>query len=132
MPTQTVSAISNIRKTAASTASYSTSPLRGPPPGVDGHRRHSESTVTQITGAVLKRAARNLANVIWSLDQGTGRSPDMASLGARLRWVGVRNGDPGQVVYARVEDAAPGMRSAVPKTQISWPLPDGPRADAAD
>jgi len=105
-PTQAVSVVSNIRKTAAATASYSRARF------ADLHRAWAATgdianpTVTRITGEVLKRAARDLASVIWSLDQRTGRSPDMASLGARLRWVGVRNGDPGQVVYARVEDAA--------------------------
>jgi hypothetical protein len=124
--TQAVSAISNIRKTAAATASYSRVRF------ADLHRVWAATgdiahpTVTQITGAVLKRAARDLANVIWSLDQGTGRSPDMASLGARLRWVGVRNGDPGQVVYARVEDGA-GNAIGGAEVHISWPLADGTR-----
>ena len=125
--TQAVSTISNIRKTAASTASYSRARF------ADLHRAWAatgniaDPTVTQITGAVLKRAARDLANVIWSLDQGTGRSPDMASLGARLRWIGVRNGDPGQVVYERVEDAA-GNGSAVPRSRFRG-LPEGRRKE---
>ena len=124
--TQAVSGISNIRKTAAATASYSRARFAALHRAWTATGDIDDPTVTQITGEVLKRAARDLANVIWSLDQGTGRSPDMASFGARLRWVGVRNGDSGQVVYARVEDAA-GNGIGGAEIQISWPLPDGTR-----
>ncbi|MEP6638492.1 MAG: hypothetical protein ABJC39_04015 [Chloroflexota bacterium] len=124
--TQSVSAITNIRKTAAATASYSRARF------ADLHRAWAaatnidDPTVTRITGEVLKRAARDLASVIWSLDRGTGRSPDIASLGAHVRWVGVRNGDPGQVAYATVKDAdGNGIGGA--EVQISWPLQDGTR-----
>ena len=124
--TQAVTAVADIRKTAAATASYSRARF------ADLYRIWKatgdidDPIVNQLTGQVLKRGARDLANVIWSLDQGTGRSPDMASFSARVRWVGARRGDHRQVVLATVKDAdGNGIRGA--EIQISWPLPDGTR-----
>ena len=122
--TQAVTTVTNIRKTAAATASYSRSRF------ADLYRAWKttgdidDPTVTRLTGEVLKRAARDLASVIWSLDQGMGRSPDMASFSARVRWVGVRRGDHRQVIRATVKDAdGNGVGGA--EVRITWPLADG-------
>jgi hypothetical protein len=124
--TQAISAITNIRKTAAATAAYSRARFADLDRSWATTRNIDDPTVSRLTGEVLKRAARDLANVIWSLDQGTGRSPEIASLSASLLWVGVRNGDPGEVVRARVKDAA-GKAIGGVEIQISWPLADGTR-----
>ena len=82
--------------------------------------------MNRITGEVLRRVASDLANVIWSLDQGTGRSPDLAAFSAKLRWIGVRNGDPGERVIADIRDAM-GAGIGGAEVAFSWPLSDGTR-----
>ncbi len=124
--TQAVTAVVDIRKTAAATAAYSRARFADLYRVWKATGNIDDPIVTQLTGQVLKRAARDLANVIWSLDQGTGRSPDMASFSARVRWVGARRGAHRQVVLATVKDAdGNGIGGA--EVQISWPLPDGTR-----
>ena len=124
--TAPVALIANVRKTAARTAAYSRARY------ADLHKAFSATgsvdnpTVNRITGEVLRRVASDLANVIWSLDQQTGRSPDVAALNTRLRWIGVRNGDPGERVIADVRDAV-GAGIGGAEVAFTWPLPDGTR-----
>jgi hypothetical protein len=121
-----VSATSNVRKTAAGTASYSRARFADLHAAFSATGSVDNPTVNRITGEVLRRVASDLANVIWSLDQGTGRSPDLATLSAKLRWIGVRNADPAERVIADVRDAAgAGIGGAL--VAFTWPLADGTR-----
>jgi hypothetical protein len=122
--TQAAKTLTNIRKTAAATASYSRTRFAALYRAWKATGDIDDPTVTRLTGEVLKRAARDLASVIWSLDQGTGRSPDMASFSARVRWVGIRRGNHRQVISATVKDAD-GIGIGGAEVQITWPLADG-------
>lgn len=124
--TVAVATISNIRKTAARTASYSRARYADLHAAFKASGSVDNPTVNRITGEVLRRVASDLANVIWSLDQGKGRSPDLAALSAKLRWIGVRNGDPGEQVLAEVRDAS-GAGIGGAEVAFSWPLRDGTR-----
>lgn len=123
---QSLSTIVNIRKAAAATASYSRARFADLDQAFGATGDIDDPTVSRVTGQVLKRAARDLASVIWSLDQGIGRSPDIASFGANMRWVGVRRGDHDEVVRADVKDVEGNGIGGV-EIQISWPLANGSR-----
>jgi hypothetical protein len=125
--TQAVSLISNIRRTAAAEAAYSRArfaALYDAWIGSDGSI--TNATVSRLTGEVLRRAARDLANVIWSIDQGRGRAPDVASLTTKLKWVGVKNGEPYQALYTWAKDAAGNGIEGL-QVNVSWPNADGSR-----
>lgn len=125
--TQAVSLISNIRRTAVAEASYSRARfLDLYDAWVASGGSISNATVSRITGEVLRRVSRDLANIIWSIDQGVGRAPDVASLSAKVKWVGVRNGDPYQAVYTTAKDAT-GKGIEGLEVRVSWPQPDGSR-----
>lgn len=125
-PTVPVTAIANVRKTAARTAAYSRARFADLHSAFKATGSVDNPTVNRITGEVLRRVASDLANVIWSLDQGTGRSPDLAAFSARIRWIGVRNADPNERVIADALDAAGAAIGGV-EIAFTWPLPDGTR-----
>ena len=124
--TVAVSRISNVRKTAAQTAAYSRARFADLHAAFSATGSVDNPTVNRITGEVLRRVASDLANVIWSLDQGTGRSPDLAAFSAKLRWIGVRNADPAERVIADVRDAT-GAGIGGAEVAFTWPRADGTR-----
>ncbi len=124
--TAIVSRIANVRKTAAQTAAYSRARFADLHAAFSATGSVDNPTVNRITGEVLRRVATDLANVIWSLDQGTGRSPDLDAFSAKLRWIGVRNADPAERVIADVRDAT-GAGIGGAEVAFTWPRADGTR-----
>ena len=119
---QTVATLTDIRRTAIAAASYSR--VRFPDLHAAWMRSKSvtDATVSRITGEVLKRGGKDLASIIWSIGQGKGRSPAVASMSARVKWVGVRAGEPNQALYVTVK-AAGGVGIEGVEVRVSWPLP---------
>ena len=92
---RTVSTFGNIRTKAVASAKYSRSLYPALHKAFAPDQHHMNATVKAITGKVMKRAADDLADVIWSIAQGTGAQPQVGSLKVSVRWVGVsRVSDP--------------------------------------
>ncbi len=121
---QTVSTLSNIRTTAIAGAAYSRARFADLHSAWTASESTSNGTVSRITGEVLKRAAKDLASVIWSVSQGKGEAPDVASLSARVKWIGVKSGEPYQAVYTTAKDAA-GRGIEGLEVHIPWPKVGG-------
>jgi hypothetical protein len=79
--------------------------------------------VQQITGAVLKRASSDLANLLFSLDQGVGDAAPAASVSARLKYTYVGQNTT-ETIYVAVKDAAGNPLEGV-RVDIAFPKPAG-------
>jgi hypothetical protein len=82
------------------------------------------STVSRITGEVLKRATNDLANIIWSVSKGTGIAPAVGSITLTMRWRGTKQGVTNEAIFATVKDV---NGNPVPGVQVdvAWPLAGG-------
>ncbi|MFL5712622.1 MAG: zinc dependent phospholipase C family protein [Chloroflexota bacterium] len=78
--------------------------------------------VTQITGYVLKRASSDLANMLYSIDQGVDVIP-AATVSAKVRYTYVAKYGT-QTVYVAVKDAAGRALQGV-RVDIAFPKPTG-------
>ena len=114
--------LSDVRGTAIAAAAYS----RGFYPELYKEFHANETIlnarVTQITGDVLKRAASDLANILYSLDQGVDIIP-AASVSAKVRYVYIAK-NATQTVYVTVKDAAGRALQGV-RVDIAFPKPTG-------
>jgi hypothetical protein len=119
-----VTTIGNIRTSAVAAAAYSRARFADLHSAWLASGSTGNATVSRITGEVLKRAARDLARVVWSVSLGAGQGPDVASLRTKVKWVGVRSGEPYQAVYTTARDAT-GRGIEGLEVRITWPKPDG-------
>ena len=121
---QTVSTLTDVRRTAIAAAAYSRARYADLHAAWTASKSTSNATVDRLTGELLKRTARDLANIIWSVEQGAGRSPALAALSAKVKWVGVRAGEPYQALYVTARDAAGRGLEGV-EVRVAWPMPGG-------
>ena len=123
-PSRSVSEIANIRTTAVAAAAYSRAKFAA----LHAEMKRSPGALTararDITGKLARRAARDLANIIWSISRGVGASPDVATLKASIKWVGVAAREPYQTLFVVARDAR-GRPIEGLEVVISWPLADG-------
>ena len=121
---RTVSTFANIRTKAVASAKYSRSLYPALHKAFAPDQHHLNETVKAITGKVMKRAANDLADVIWSVAQGTGAQPQVGSLKVSVRWVGVKSGYPTQWVYVTAKDVDGNPIEGLMVT-VAWPTTDG-------
>ncbi len=121
---RSVSKIGNIRSVAVAAAAYSRSKFSALHAEMTASRSRLTTRAKEITGALARRAAQDLANIIWSVSQGAGKSPDVASLRTKVKWVGVAANEPYQGLYIWAKDSA-GRPIEGLEVVISWPLADG-------
>jgi hypothetical protein len=79
--------------------------------------------VSEITGYLLKRASSDLADALYSIDQGVGDAAPAASVKASVRWrYAAKNST--QTVYVTVKGEAGQPLEGV-RVDIAFPKPDG-------
>jgi hypothetical protein len=103
---RTVSAISNVRSEAIAAAAYSRGFFAELDPLVDAHPTSLTTRMSQITGALLKRAANDLADIIYSISRGVGVAPAVDRLATSVKWVYPSQSEPYQGVHVTATDAA--------------------------
>lgn len=121
---RTVEQIRDVRATTIAAAAFSRSYFGELHASFVDHPGVLTSRVREITGRLFRRAARDLADIIWSISQGVGESPDLASLSARMKWTGVAAQEPYQAVYVTARDAS-GKPIEGLEVTITWPTADG-------
>jgi hypothetical protein len=121
---RSVAAIANIRSTVAAAAAYSRSKFSALHAEVKASPDRLTPRMRDITGKLARRAAQDLADIIWSISRGVGESPDVAKLTARIRWVGAASTEPSQAVFVTARDDR-GRPIEGLEVTISWPLADG-------
>jgi len=120
---RSVRAISDIRHTIVATAAYS----RGYWPELfkrlsnDGVRLTTR--VSEITGALMKRATNDLADIIWSISQGVGAQPAIGRITMSVKWTGVRADDQ-NTVFVRAYDTRGNPIEGL-RIDVAWPTADG-------
>jgi hypothetical protein len=125
---RTVSTFANIRTKAIAAARYSRSfyptvhRLFGPNP------HHLSPKVRAIIGKLFRRAANDLADVIWSVQRGTGAQPKVGSLRLSVKWVGVKSGERHQAAFVKVRDVN-GKPIEGMKVVVTWPTSTGTRTE---
>lgn len=121
---RTVSLIASVRNRAIKAAAYS----RQFYPDLIAELRADDSRLSprmnEITGLVLKRAANDLADIIYSAAHGKGVSPSVASLKATVRYHFPRKNEPHQQVFVRARDSAGNPIEGL-RVDVDWPLADG-------
>jgi hypothetical protein len=124
---RSVAEIGNIRTFAARTAAYSRSlwPELRDALRDDGMRLSSR--VSRVTGLALKRAAEDLADIIWSISRGVGAAPAVGSLKVAVRWSGVAAGGK-QAVFVTARDVN-GKPIEGLLVDVAWPTTNGTRID---
>lgn len=125
---RTVSTFGNIRTKAVASAKYSRSLYPSLHKAFAPDQHHMNATVKAITGKVMTRAANDLADVIWSVAQGTGAQPQVGSLKVSVRWVGVKSGYPTQWVYVTARDVD-GKPIEDLMVSVAWPTTSGTRKE---
>ncbi len=125
---RTVSTFANIRTKAVASAKYSRSFYPALHRAFAPDQHHMNDTVKSITGKVMKRAADDLADVIWSVAQGTGAQPQVGSLKLSVRWVGVKSGYSTQWVYVTAKDVN-GQPIEGLMVSVAWPTTSGTRKE---
>ena len=123
---RTVSTFSNIRTKAIASAHYSASWFPELHKAFAPNQKVLSSRVRDITAHVMKRAANDLADVIWSISQGEGRQPQVGSLKLSVKWVGVKSGYSTQAVFVSARDVN-GKPIEGLKVDVKWPTSSGMR-----
>ena len=121
---RTVEQIRDVRATTIAAAAFSRSCLGELHASFVDHPGVLTTRVREITGRLFRRAAQDLANIIWSTSRGVDESPDMARLSARMKWTGVAAEDPCQAVYVTACDTSGAPIEGLEGT-IDWPAADG-------
>lgn len=121
---RTVSLVASVRTRAIKAAAYS----RQLYPDLIAELRADDTRLSarmkEITGLVLKRAANDLADIIYSAAHGEGVSPPVASLKARVRYHFPRKGEPHQQIFVKAKDGAGNPIEGL-RVDVDWPLADG-------
>ena len=116
--------IANIRTTTIAAAAYARGKFKALHAEITASPSKLTTRARDITGKLARRAAQDLANIIWSISRGVGESPDVAKLKATIKWVGAARNEPRQAVFVKARDAL-GRPIEGLEVAISWPLPDG-------
>ena len=120
---RSVSEIENVRETSAGTAAYSRQFFPELRDRLKSSGFKMTNRISEITGLVFKRAANDLADIIWSISQGVGAQPAIGRIEMDVKWTGVAAGDE-NTVYVRAFDVdgepIQGLRIVV-----DWPTPTG-------
>jgi hypothetical protein len=124
---RTVSEIANVRLTAAGTAAYSRQFWKELHERLTSNGFRLSSRVSEITGLVFKRAANDLADMIWSISRGVGAQPAIGRIKMDIRWTGIRPGD-NQLVDIRALDVH-GRPIEGLLVFLEWPTPTGVRIE---
>jgi Big-like domain-containing protein len=120
---RTVSEIENVRETAAGTAAYSRQYFRELRDRLKSSGFKLTDRVSEITGLVFKRAANDLADIIWSISRGVGAQPAIGRIEMDVKWTGVLPGDE-NTVYVRAFDVD-GKPIQGLRVVVAWPTPTG-------
>ena len=120
---RTVSEIENVRDTAAGTAAYSRKFWKELHERLKNNGFKLSGRVSEITGLVFKRAANDLADMIWSISQGVGAQPAVGRIELDVKWTGVLPGDE-NTVYVRAFDVD-GHPIEGLRVVVAWPTPTG-------
>lgn len=120
---RTVSRIDNVLDTAVATAAYSRSYYKELYGLLTTQGVRLTNRVSTITGRLMKRAANDLADIIWSISQGVGAQPTVGSIKMSVRWTGVRGGST-NAVYVRAYDTR-GQPIEGLRIDLAWPTPTG-------
>jgi hypothetical protein len=122
-PDRTVTAVTDIRRTAIATAGFS---RRYYP---ELHRLLTTTgmvltpRVAEITATVERRAAEDLADIIWSVEQGTGAAPQVGSLTAWISLTGVRAYGPNAIHVTAIDMSGRPIEGL--RVTVAWPTPTG-------
>jgi hypothetical protein len=120
---RTVSAIVDVRPFAAATAAYSRTFYTELFHLLKRDGLKMTARVSAITGHVLRRAANDLADMIWSISRGVGAQPEVGSIKMSVKWTGVRSGTT-NTVYVRAHDTA-GKPIEGLRVVVEWPTATG-------
>lgn len=120
---RTPKAMTNVRSMAIAAAAYSRS-LYPELHQLYGPSHTFSSRVSEITGLVFKRAANDLANIIYSIPLGAGIAPPVAKLVASVKWVYPKVNEPYQQIIVTATDAAGKPIEGLGVDTI-WPLSSG-------
>jgi hypothetical protein len=124
---RTVNEITNIRKTAIATAAYSRSWFSDVYAALTTDGTVLTPELEAITGSLMRRAAEDLADIIWSISQGVGAAPLPGSLSLSVRWTGVRAWG-SNTVYVRALDER-GRPIEGLGVVVAWPTSTGTRSE---
>jgi hypothetical protein len=124
---RTVSSIQNIRLTAAGTAAYSRQFWKELHERLTSNGFHLSARVSEITGLVFKRAANDLADMIWSISQGVGAQPAIGRIKMDIRWTGVLPGDNNLVEIRALDVNGQPIEGLL--VLLEWPTPTGFRIE---
>ena len=120
---RTVSEIENVRETSAGTAAYSRQFFSELRDRLRSSNFKMTNRISEITGLVFKRAANDLADIIWSISRGVGAQPAIGRIEMDVKWTGVRPGDE-NTVYVRAFDVD-GQPIQGLRIFVEWPTPTG-------
>ena len=122
-PDRSPHAVTDVRTTAIAAAAFS----RRWYPELYREFHANETILTThvkaITGTLLKRASSDLANLLYSIDQGVGDAAPAASVSVRLRYTYVAQNTT-ETVYVAVKDAAGHPLEGV-RVDIAFPKATG-------
>jgi hypothetical protein len=104
-PNRTPQAVADVRTTAIAAAAYSRKFYPELYREFHANETILNARVRAITGAVLKRASSDLANLLYSIDLGVGDAAPAASVGVRLKYTYIAQSTT-ETVYVAVKDAA--------------------------
>ena len=123
-PNRTPDLLPNVRRMALSAASYS----RGWYDAVHASMSVSPTALTQVgrdaTKVLLRRAADDMADVIWSVTNHVGLAPALGSLEASLPWRGVKAHETGQRLSVRALDVKGNPMEGL-GIRVAWTRDDG-------
>ncbi len=121
---RSVSSVSNIRTMAIAAAAYSRGKWSALYGAFKDHQSSLSSRASEVTGWVMKRAARDIASIIYSVARGVGEAPAIASLKLTVKYPYVARNEPYQAVYVVAKDAA-GHAIEGLEVDVDWPLAGG-------
>ena len=120
---RTPKAVADIRTTAIAAAAYSRSFFPELYKLFHADETLLTERVMEITGLLLQRASSDLADVLYSIDQGVGEAAVAESVTARLKTTYVAQGST-ETIYVTVKDAAGSPLEGV-RVDIAFPKPAG-------
>jgi hypothetical protein len=116
--------LTNVRRTALSAASFS----RAWYDAVHASMTVSPTALTQVgrdaTRVLLRRAAEDMADIIWSVTNHVGVAPELGSLDASLPWRGVKAYETGQKLAVRALDVKGNPMEGL-GIRVAWTKDDG-------
>jgi hypothetical protein len=120
---RTPNLLTDIRSTAIAAAAYSRKFYPELYKEFHADESRLNTRVREITGYVLKRGSSDLANVLYSIDQGVGDASDVDSVKASVKYTYAARNER-QPVYVTVKDGA-GDPIEGARVDIAFPKPSG-------